>query len=80
MLKTAGYLISTLSVFLLGLVSWKATETDPDLRLYLLAGMAASVLGMFCRWLSYQSQEKPNKAGRDRPLVAAHGREEPSVR
>ena len=62
MLKTLGYFISTLSVILLGLVSWKATETDMTLRLLLLAGMAASILGMFCRWLSYRLQEKPGGA------------------
>lgn len=71
MLKTVGYFISTLSVFLLGLVSWKATETEPDLRLYLLAGVAASVLGMFCRWLSYQLQEKRNEADNARTMSAA---------
>lgn len=60
MLKTLGYLISTLSVLMLGLVSWRAAEADPELRLWLIAGIAASITGMFCRWLSYQLQERPS--------------------
>jgi len=57
MLKTAGYIISTLSVILLGIVSWKATASDGFLRACLVAGMAASVLGMLCRWLSFRRSE-----------------------
>lgn len=59
MLKTLGYFISTLSVLMLGAVSWRATEADAQLRLWLVVGMAASIIGMFCRWLSYRLQEKP---------------------
>lgn len=58
MLKSLGYLISTLSVILLGIVSWKATESEPDLRLALIAGMLTSVLGMACRWLAYVTEKK----------------------
>jgi hypothetical protein len=62
-LKTIGYLISALSVILLGLVSWKATATEPLLRFGLIAGMATSVVGMFCRWLSYElEKKKPSRA------------------
>lgn len=80
MLKTAGYFISTLSVFLLGLVSWKATETEPDLRIYLVAGMAASVLGMLCRWLSYQLQEKHHEADSARTMSATRMSNEGTIR
>ena len=62
MLKTLGYLISTLSVLMLGAVSWRATETDAELRLWLVVGMAASIVGMFCRWLSYRLQERPGSS------------------
>jgi hypothetical protein len=53
-IKTSGYLVSTLSVVLLGIVSWKAAQESPLLMACLLGGMAASMLGMFLRWLSYQ--------------------------
>lgn len=58
MLKTSGYIISAFSVILLGIVSWQATEDDPVLRLALLAGMLTAILGMFCRWLSYEIEKK----------------------
>ena len=58
MLKSLGYLISTLSVPMLGVVSWKATETDMTLRLCLLTGMATSVTGMFLRWLSFLHERR----------------------
>lgn len=71
-LKTSGYIISTLSVILLAVVSWKATAEDPVLRACLVGGALASVLGMFCRWLSYEFEKK-----RRRPATgggpAAHG-------
>lgn len=53
-IKTAGYLVSTLSVVLLGIVSWKAAKESPMLMACLIGGMAASVLGMVLRWTSYQ--------------------------
>ncbi len=39
---------------LLGIVSWKAAKESPWLMACLLGGLAASILGMFLRWLSYQ--------------------------
>ena len=62
MLKTLGYLISILSVLMLGAVSWKATETDMTLRLCLLVGMATSVLGMILRWLSFLQERRKARA------------------
>lgn len=58
MLKTVGYVISSLSVLLLGLPAWDGTETKPLLRLCLVLGMAASVVGMLCRWWTYQLEKK----------------------
>jgi hypothetical protein len=52
--KTTGYLVSTLSVVLLGAVSWKAAQQSPVLMACLLGGILCSVLGMAMRWLSYQ--------------------------
>jgi hypothetical protein len=62
MLKTLGYLVSILSVLMLGVVSWEATETDMSLRLCLLIGMASSVLGMFLRWLSFLHERRKARA------------------
>jgi hypothetical protein len=56
--KTVGYVISCVSVLLLGAVSWKSASSDPTLRLVLIAGMATSMIGMACRWITYQLSEK----------------------
>ena len=57
-IKTAGYLVSTASVVLLGVVSWKAASEEPALMACLIGGMLASVSGMLLRWVSYQVQER----------------------
>ena len=57
-LKSLGYLISTGSVLLLGLVAWEGTRGNDSLRLLLVAGMAASIAGMVLRWLSYREEKK----------------------
>ena len=61
MLKTLGYLVSSVSVLLLGWVTWDSTSDEPTLRFALLAGMAASILGMLLRWTSFlrEHREKP---------------------
>jgi hypothetical protein len=71
-LKTLGYVISTLSVILLGVVSWKATESDMGLRACLIAGAFASILGMFCRWLSYELEKRHSGSAERRDGSAAH--------
>lgn len=53
MLKGLGYLISTVSVILLGIVAWEATNDDEMLRLALIGGVVSSVLGMFIRWIAH---------------------------
>jgi len=58
LLKSVGYLISTLSVLLLGIVAWSSASKDPDMRAALIVGMAASIVGMLMRWLSYQVRER----------------------
>lgn len=57
-IKTSGYLISTVSVVLLGIVSWKSAQADPLMAACLVGGMLASVAGMFLRWLSYQLDDQ----------------------
>ncbi|QKC90732.1 hypothetical protein EB230_21710 [Mesorhizobium sp. NZP2234] len=58
MLKGVGYLISTLSVVLLAIVSWKSASQSPLLVACLLGGAAASIAGMFCRWLTYEIERR----------------------
>jgi hypothetical protein len=62
-IKSIGYLISSGSVLLLGLVSWSGLEGKPGLRACLIAGMAASVVGMVFRWFSYW-RDHVQKAGK----------------
>jgi uncharacterized membrane protein YhhN len=57
-LKGTGYLISTASVVLLGIVSWDGTHDKPLLRWALVAGMAASVIGMAVRMISHIRDKK----------------------
>lgn len=57
-LKGLGYLVSTVSVMLLGIVAWKGAKEAPWLLACLIAGMAASVAGMGLRWLSHRLSEK----------------------
>jgi len=52
-LKTVGYLISTLSVVLLAIPSWRSATAHPLLLLALIAGVSTSILGMVLRWLAY---------------------------
>lgn len=57
-LKTFGYLISTFSVVLLAIVSWPKAKDDGVLLACLIAGAAASIIGVFCRWLTYEVEER----------------------
>ncbi|MBL8553427.1 MAG: hypothetical protein JNL41_04050 [Phenylobacterium sp.] len=66
MLKACGYLFSTVSVVLLGLVAWDGAQDDPTLRGALIAGMALSVLGMAVRLVSHL-RGKPGGPANPRP-------------
>jgi uncharacterized protein involved in response to NO len=57
-IKTSGYLVSSVSVVLLGIVAWKSASEHPFLFACLVGGMALSILGMLLRWTSYQLDEK----------------------
>ncbi|TIT88674.1 MAG: hypothetical protein E5W55_26085, partial [Mesorhizobium sp.] len=76
LLKGTGYLVSTVSVVLLAIVSWSNASKDLLLTACLLAGAATSVVGMFCRWLSYEIEkrqeehfEKPNDQAMKMPMA-----------
>ena len=56
-MKGFGYLVSTLSVFLLGAAASKGASKEPLLFLCLIAGMATSILGMALRYLSYRREK-----------------------
>ena len=53
MLKSIGYLVSILSVLLLGAVAWGSVADDPAVRACLILGMLTSVSGMGLRWASF---------------------------
>lgn len=56
--KGLGYLVSTISVVLLGIVAWKSASQQPFLLLCLILGMAASIVGMALRWISHRIEQK----------------------
>jgi hypothetical protein len=61
LLKTIGYLVSSVSVLLLGILSWSSAAADPKMLACLLGGMALSVLGMLLRWLEYRKEKQQKK-------------------
>ena len=58
MLKGLGYLVSTVSVLLLGILSWKSASEHPLLLACLILGMLSSITGMGLRWLSHRLEQK----------------------
>jgi uncharacterized membrane protein YbhN (UPF0104 family) len=59
-LKTFGYLISIVSVFLLGFAAWPGAA-EAELLPLLVAGMATSIGGMACRWWSYETERRTDR-------------------
>ena len=55
--KAAGYLISTLSVILLGLPSLKSAKDDRLVTVLLILGMISSIVGMGLRWRSHRIEQ-----------------------
>jgi hypothetical protein len=55
--KGLGYLVSSVSVVLLGIVAWKSASEQPLLFACLIGGMLASVLGMTMRWISHRIEQ-----------------------
>lgn len=60
-IKTAGYLVSSVSVALLGSAAWPGAE-KAGLEAVLIAGMAASIAGMGMRWWSYEVERRSRGA------------------
>ncbi len=57
-LKALGYLVSSLSVLLLGIVAWKSASEHPLLFACLIGGMLTSVTGMMLRWASHRVEQR----------------------
>jgi uncharacterized membrane protein YhhN len=56
-LKGFGYLVSTVSVFLLGVAAWPKPGDPPHQSWLVIGGMALSIAGMFFRFLSHRKQK-----------------------
>jgi hypothetical protein len=56
-LKGVGYLVSILSVLLLGAAAWQQASKQPLTLACLLLGMATSVVGMFLRYAAYRREK-----------------------
>jgi hypothetical protein len=56
--KALGYLVSILSVFLLGAVAWPKPGAPKWHVVVLMAGMATSIIGMGFRYLAHRKQQK----------------------
>ena len=56
-MKGFGYLVSTASVFLLGVAAWPKPGDPPHQAWLVIGGMAASIAGMFFRFLSHRKQK-----------------------
>jgi uncharacterized membrane protein YhhN len=57
-MKSLGYLISTLSVLMLGAVAWPKPGEPSHIKWLVIGGMASSVVGMFLRYLSHRKDKK----------------------
>ena len=61
-MKSTGYLISTISVVLLGIVAWPKPADPPWKAVILIAGILASLLGLLLRYLAYQKEQAAENA------------------
>ena len=56
--KGLGYLVSIVSVFLLGAIAWPQPGAPSSHLPLLIAGMAASIIGMACRYKAHIDQQR----------------------
>ncbi len=57
-LKGVGYLISSISVFFLGIVAWPSPSEPRWHAVAVLLGMVLSIVGMGVRFMSHQKDRK----------------------
>jgi protein-S-isoprenylcysteine O-methyltransferase Ste14 len=60
-LKGAGYIISIVSVLLLGTVAWNAVANQPLMRWCLIGGMVTSIIGMALRYSAHRRDRRELK-------------------
>jgi len=66
--KGLGYLISSVSVILLGVVAWPGPSEPPWHAIAVSLGMALSILGMGVRFMSHRKDRKDiRRAARNQP-------------
>lgn len=70
-LKTAGYVVSIISVMLLGLAGWEGASKHPSTAAALILGMATSIAGMALRWISFlrDHRRQLKRSGLPGPLL-----------
>jgi len=56
--KALGYLVSIISVLLLGAVAWPKPSEPKWHAIVLIAGMATSVAGMGLRYIAHRQQQR----------------------
>lgn len=56
-IKATGYVISTFSVVLLAIVSWRSASRHSALALCLVCGATTSIIGMIMRLYSYEVEK-----------------------
>ena len=66
-MKGLGYLISTISVMLLGAAAWPKPDDPPQTMLLVVTGMGASILGMFVRYLSHRKDKREIAGAKKEP-------------
>jgi hypothetical protein len=70
-LKGLGYLISSVSVILLGVVAWPGPDEPNWHAVAVLLGMVLSILGMAVRFMSHQQDRTDiHRAARNQPPEA----------
>ena len=57
-MKSLGYLVSTLSVFMLGAVAWPQAGEPREKMWLIVGGVATSIVGMFLRYLSHRQDKR----------------------
>ena len=61
-MRGLGYLVSIISVLLLGAVAWPKPDEPRWKLLALVAGMVLSIVGMGLRWLASRQQNRKIEA------------------
>ena len=57
-MKSFGYFISIVSVLLLGAAAWPKSGDPPEIMWLVIAGIAASIAGIFLRYLAYRKEQQ----------------------